>query len=63
MITKPALQKILKGIQHIEEKVNSTKRTWERKNFTRKVHSTQLSIITLNVNSINSPVKRHRLLG
>ena len=60
-ITKPALQEMLKNfsMQETQEK----EKTYNNKPKTVKkmVIGTYISIITLNVNGLNAPARRHRL--
>jgi hypothetical protein len=64
MTTKPPLQKILQGILHTEDE---SKQNHERmgsiklQEKKRQVITTCLSILTLNVNGLNSSIKRHCL--
>ena len=58
--TKPALKQMLKGLsQEIQEK----KKIYKNKSKTIKkiAIGTYISLITLNVNGLNAPTKRHRL--
>ena len=59
--TKPALQKMLKNFSRRE--TQEKKKTHKNKPQTIKkmVIGTYISIITLNVNGLNAPTKRHRL--
>jgi hypothetical protein len=68
---------MFKGILQIKEKDSITTRIWERiradkqmrmgeelkhyKNNKMRRSSIYLSIITLNINGLNFPIKRHRL--
>ena len=59
--TKPALQQMLKGLiqsRNTREGKRSTKSTQTIK---KMAIGTYISIITLNVNGLNAPTKRHRL--
>ena len=59
--TKPALQQMLKGLmqsRNTREEKRSTKST---PNNQKEAIETLISIITLNVNRLNAPTKRHRL--
>ena len=59
--TKPALQQMLKGLmqsRNTREEKRSTKST---PNNQKEAIETLISIITLNVNGLNAPTKRHRL--
>ena len=59
--TKPALQQMLKELKqskNTREEKGSTKST---PNNQKLAIGTYLSIITLNVNGLNAPTKRHRL--
>ena len=60
--TKPVLQQILKGIS-LGRKHKRRKRPTENQSNTIKktVIGSYISIITLNVNGLNAPTKRHRL--
>ena len=62
--TKPVLQQILKGIS-LGRKHKRRKRPTESKPKTIKktVIGSYILIITLNVNGLNAPTKRHRLAG
>ena len=58
--TKPALQQMLNGLiqsRNTREEKRSTKSTPNKK----MAIGTYISIITLNVNGLNVPTKRHRL--
>ena len=59
--TKPALQEMLKELSKWETKENY--RTCKNKPKTTKkmVIGTYILIITLNLNGLNAPTKRHRL--
>ena len=61
--TKPALQQMLKNFSKWE--TQETIRTYKNKPKTIKkmVIATYISIITINVNGLNAPTKRHRLAG
>ena len=55
--TKPALQEMLKGmLQEKEEKNEREEQSYEESNSAMHKY---LSIITLNVNGLNFPTKRH----
>jgi len=59
--TKPALQEILKGTLSGKErpKVAKTRKEQSKKTSNKMALNSYLSIITLNVNGLNAPVKRH----
>ena len=59
--TKPALQEMLRNFSKWE--TQEKKRTYKNKPKTIKkmVIGTYIQIITLNVNGLNAPTKRHRL--
>jgi hypothetical protein len=79
-MTKPALQKIHKGLLHIEEETRvrqddsrqnklfwasrSVNKEWIKLNY-RGIKMTgnnrHLSVLTLNVNGLRVPIKRHRI--
>ena len=59
-VTKPALQQMLKGLiqsKNTREEKRSTKSTPNKK----MAIGTYILTITLNVNGLNTPTKRHRL--
>ena len=59
--TKPALQQMLNGLiqsRNTTEEKRSTKSTPDDQ---KMAIGTYISIITLNVNELNAPTKRHRL--
>ena len=55
--TKPALQEMLKGL--LKERKEKRKREEHRQE--KMAMNNYLSIITLNVNGLNAPIKRHRI--
>ena len=59
--TKPALQQMLENFSKWE--TQEKERTYKNKPITiqKMVIGTYISIITLNVNGLNAPTKRHRL--
>ena len=59
--TKPALQQMLKGLisQEIQEKKKDLQN--QPQTIKKMAIGTYISIITLNVNRLNAPTKRHRL--
>ena len=61
--TKPALQQTLKGLISIQE-IQEKKKIYKIKPQTIKKMAigTYISIITLNVNGLNAPTKRQRLV-
>ena len=64
--TKPVPQETLKGILSAKEKPNDMKgsgkisRNNDKTNNKAAIYA-YLSIITLNVNGLNAPIKRHRV--
>ena len=57
-ITKPALQQMLKGLLQAG---NTKRRGLQKPSPKNKVNGNRIPIITLNVNWLNPPTKRHRL--
>ena len=59
--TKPALQQMLKGLysQEIQEKEKDSQNQTQA--IKKMTVGRYISIITLNVNGLNAPTKRHRL--
>ena len=59
--TKPALQQMLKGLysQEIQEKEKDSQNQTQA--IKKMTVGRYISIITLNVNGLNGPTKRHRL--
>ena len=58
--TKPALQKMLKGL--IQSRIQrEEKRSTKSTPIKKTAIETYISIITLNVHGLNAPTKRHRL--
>ena len=59
--TKPALQQMLKEL--LRQETQEKEKTYNNKQKTtnKMVTGTYISIITLNVNGLNAPTKRHRL--
>ena len=59
--TKPALQQMLKGLhsQEIQEKKKDLQN--QPRTIKKIAIGTYTSIITLNINGLNAPTKRHRL--
>ena len=58
--TKPVLQQMLKGQKEKEEEKKKKKKE-ERKLKNKMAINSYRSIITLNANSLNAPIKRHRV--
>ena len=72
MTTKPALQEILRGLfgEKIKQKKTKSNKEWKGPEIiTRNTNSTgnmmalnsYLSVLTLNVNGLSVPIKRHRV--
>ena len=60
--TKPAIQQMLKGvIQSGNKREENDLKKQVPNNFLKMAKRTYISIITLNVNGLNAPTKRHRL--
>ena len=59
--TKPALQKMLKELSRQETQEKEKTYNNKPKTIKKMVIGTYISIITLNVNGLNAPNKRHRL--
>ena len=60
--SKPALQQMLKGLIYSQE-ISEKKKIYKIKHqkIKKMAIGTYISIITLNVNGLNAPTKRHRL--
>ena len=59
--TKPASQQMLKNFSRQETQEKDKTYTSKLKTIKKMVIGTYISIITLNVNVLNAPTKRHRL--
>ena len=59
--TKPVLQQMLKKLSKRETQEKKKTHKNKPKTIKKMVIGTYISIITLNVNGLNAPTKRHRL--
>ena len=59
--TKPALQQMLKEFSRPETQEKEKTYNNKHKTIKKMVIGTYIQIITLNVNVLNAPIKRHRL--
>ena len=59
--TKPALQQMINGFTQTRNTTEEKRSTKSTPNDQKMAIGTYISIITLNVNGLNSPTKRNRL--